>query len=66
MLASVDSSTLSSKPFAIEAAAPQHVESVRRYFFDQVSKQRLETLAAVFDRVLDNLAERATAAGASR
>jgi DNA-binding MarR family transcriptional regulator len=41
---------------AIQAAAPQHVEGVRRYFFDVVSKQELETLAAVFDRVLANLA----------
>lgn len=45
---------------AIEAAAPQHVESVRRYFFDVISKQELETLAAVFDAVLENLAVRAS------
>jgi DNA-binding MarR family transcriptional regulator len=51
---------------AIEAAAPEHVENVRRYFFDVVSTQELETLAAVFDRVLANLAERATTAGATR
>ena len=40
---------------AIQAAAPQHVEHVRRYFFDVVSKQELDTLGAVFDRVLENL-----------
>jgi DNA-binding MarR family transcriptional regulator len=42
---------------AIEAAAPAHVENVRRYFFDLLSQDELETLAAVFDRVLENLDE---------
>ena len=40
---------------AIEHAAPEHAENVHRYFFDLVSKQELATLAAVFDRLLDNL-----------
>ena len=40
---------------AIEGAAPQHVENVQRYVFDLLSKDELETLAHVFDRVLDNL-----------
>jgi DNA-binding MarR family transcriptional regulator len=40
---------------AIDAAAPQHVDNVRRYFFDLLSKDEIETLAAVFDRVLENL-----------
>src|SRR5438105_7644806 len=40
---------------AIEAAAPQHVENVRRYFFDPLSSDELETLARVFDRLLDNM-----------
>ena len=40
---------------AIEAAAPAHAEAVQRYFFDLVSKGELETMAAVFDRVLENL-----------
>ena len=40
---------------AIEAAAPAHAENVQRYFFDLLSKAELETLAAVFDRVLENL-----------
>ena len=40
---------------AIEGAAPQHVENVQRYFFDLLSKEELETLAGVFDRVLENV-----------
>src|SRR5438067_7398392 len=40
---------------AIEEAAPGHVEAVRRYFFDQLSNDEIETMAAGFDRVLDNL-----------
>ena len=40
---------------AIEEAAPGQAEAVRRYFFDQLSNDEIETMAAVFDRVLDNL-----------
>jgi DNA-binding MarR family transcriptional regulator len=40
---------------AIEEAAPAHAEAVQRYFFDQLSNDEIETMAAVFDRVLDNL-----------
>src|SRR5256714_9264393 len=40
---------------AIEEAAPGHVEAVRRYFFNQLSSDEIETMAAAFDRVLDNL-----------
>jgi DNA-binding MarR family transcriptional regulator len=40
---------------AIEQAAPGHVDAVRHYFFDQLSDDEVETLAAVFERVLDNL-----------
>lgn len=40
---------------AIEAAAPAHAEAVQRYFFDLLSKDELDTMAAVFDRVLENL-----------
>jgi DNA-binding MarR family transcriptional regulator len=47
---------------AIEAAAPAHVEYVQRCFFDLVSSDELETLAAVFDRVLDNLTREGTCA----
>jgi DNA-binding MarR family transcriptional regulator len=42
---------------AIEAAAPAHVENVRRYFFDVLSVQEQEILSVVFDRVLARLAE---------
>ena len=41
---------------AIEGAAPQHAETVRRYFFDPLSNDELDALAAVFDRLLDNIA----------
>jgi DNA-binding MarR family transcriptional regulator len=37
---------------AIEGAAPEHAESVQRYFFDLLSNEELDTLATVFDRVL--------------
>ena len=40
---------------AIEEAAPGHVETVRRYFFDQLSNDEIETMTVVFDRVLENL-----------
>jgi DNA-binding MarR family transcriptional regulator len=40
---------------AIEDAAPAHVETVRRLFFDLLSDEDLDTLAAVFDRVLEHL-----------
>jgi len=40
---------------AIERAAPGHAASAHRYFFDLISPDELETLAVVFDRVLDNL-----------
>src|SRR2546423_9144105 len=40
---------------AIEQAASGHAEAVRHYFFDQLSNDEIETMAAVFDRVLDNL-----------
>jgi DNA-binding MarR family transcriptional regulator len=41
---------------AIEAAAPEHVETVRRHFFDLLSDDEVETLGAVFDRLLRGLA----------
>jgi DNA-binding MarR family transcriptional regulator len=41
---------------AVDDAAPEHSEAIRRYFFDPLSNDELETLAAVFDRLLDNLA----------
>jgi DNA-binding MarR family transcriptional regulator len=42
---------------ALEAAAPSHVETVRRLLFDQLTPAEVETLAAVADRILANLAE---------
>lgn len=41
---------------AIEGAAPEHTETVRRFFFDLLSDHELDTLTRVFDRLLDNLA----------
>ncbi|MEE1805430.1 MarR family winged helix-turn-helix transcriptional regulator [Streptomyces sp. BE133] len=40
---------------AIEAAAPQHVETVCRYFFDPLSHDEVETLGVLFDRLLASL-----------
>jgi DNA-binding MarR family transcriptional regulator len=40
---------------AIEAAAPAHAEAVQRHFFDLLSGEEIDTLTAVFDRVLDKL-----------
>jgi DNA-binding MarR family transcriptional regulator len=51
---------------AIEKAAPMHVENVRRSFFDLLSNDELDTLAAVFDRVLENLTRESTDAPAAR
>jgi DNA-binding MarR family transcriptional regulator len=41
---------------AVEDAAPEHSEAIRRYFFNPLSSAELETLAVVFDRLLENLA----------
>jgi DNA-binding MarR family transcriptional regulator len=40
---------------AIEGAAPGHAEHVHRYFFDLVSKEEVETLTNVFERVLEHV-----------
>jgi DNA-binding MarR family transcriptional regulator len=40
---------------AIEGVAPQHAETVHRYLFDVLSEDEIDTLAAVFDRLLSNL-----------
>src|SRR4051794_1657130 len=37
---------------AIEAAAPEHVETVRRYFFDPLSRADVEELDVLFDKLL--------------
>jgi DNA-binding MarR family transcriptional regulator len=41
---------------AIESAAPGHVETVRRYVFDDLSAEEAEVLDRVFHRVLDRIA----------
>ena len=43
---------------AVDGVAPEHSEAIRRYFFNPLSSDELETLAAVCDRLLDNLARR--------
>jgi DNA-binding MarR family transcriptional regulator len=48
---------------AIEGAAPGHAEAVRRHFFDRLSNKELETLAAVFDRLLEGLATSSRSSG---
>jgi DNA-binding MarR family transcriptional regulator len=40
---------------AVDDAAPEHSAAIRRYFFNPLSNDELETLAVVFDRLLDNL-----------
>jgi DNA-binding MarR family transcriptional regulator len=42
---------------AIEAAAPNHVATVRRFFLDLLADDELDTLATLFDRLLAGLAE---------
>ncbi|NKQ53581.1 MarR family transcriptional regulator [Amycolatopsis sp. K13G38] len=44
---------------AIEAAAPKHVETVRRLVFDALSPEQVDALAAISDAVLARLAEAA-------
>jgi DNA-binding MarR family transcriptional regulator len=42
---------------AIEAAAPNHVAAVRRLFLDHLSDDEVDTLTALFDRLLAGLAD---------
>jgi DNA-binding MarR family transcriptional regulator len=42
---------------AIEAAAPRHVEHVRRWFIDSLTPEQLDALADISDAVLAKLAE---------
>jgi DNA-binding MarR family transcriptional regulator len=39
----------------VDGVAPEHSEAVRRYFFNALSSEELETLAVVFDRLLEHL-----------
>ena len=41
---------------AIEEAAPQHVETVQRLFFDGITEDQVRALATISDRVLARLA----------
>jgi DNA-binding MarR family transcriptional regulator len=40
---------------AIDAAAPAHVETVRKYFFDLLSEDERATLTDVFERIVERL-----------
>lgn len=42
---------------AIVAAAPEHVNAVRRYFFDVLSREELAMLGDAFERVLAGLSD---------
>jgi DNA-binding MarR family transcriptional regulator len=55
---------LTDKGFAaLEAAAPMHVESVRRHLFDQLSPEQQRELTEICDRLLDHLLPSAKARG---
>ena len=41
---------------AIEAAAPQHVETVRRLFFEGMTEKQVSVLATISDHILKRLA----------
>ena len=43
---------------AIEAAAPEHVNTVRRLFFDPLEDDEINTLATLLDKLRARLAER--------
>jgi DNA-binding MarR family transcriptional regulator len=40
---------------AIESAAPDHVRTVRRFFFDVLQPGEVETLISIYERVLDRV-----------
>lgn len=40
---------------AIESAAPDHVRTVRRFFFDVLQPGEVETLTSIYERVLDQV-----------
>jgi DNA-binding MarR family transcriptional regulator len=40
---------------AVDDAAPEHSEAVRRYFFDPLSPDELELMAGLLERLLENL-----------
>jgi len=40
---------------AVDDAAPEHSEAIRRCFFNVLTNRELDTLEVVFDRLLDNV-----------
>ncbi|MGB8963552.1 MAG: MarR family winged helix-turn-helix transcriptional regulator, partial [Pseudonocardiaceae bacterium] len=40
---------------AITSAAPDHVRSVRRFYFDALQPGEIETLTSIYDRVLNRV-----------
>jgi len=40
----------------VDGVAPEHSEAIRRYFFNALSNDELETFVTVVDRLRDNLA----------
>src|SRR3954453_1155015 len=48
---------------AVEAAAPRHVESVRRYLFDELSSEQVDALGAIAKTVVDRLIATCSGAG---
>jgi DNA-binding MarR family transcriptional regulator len=47
----------------VDGVAPEHSEAIRRYFFNALSDDELETFATVVDRLRDNLAQRGASEG---
>ena len=45
----------------VDGVAPEHSEAIRRYFFNALSNDELETFATVVDRLRDNLARQGAA-----
>jgi DNA-binding MarR family transcriptional regulator len=43
---------------AVDDAAPEHSEAIRRCFFNVLTNRELDTLELVFDRLLDNVTRR--------
>jgi DNA-binding MarR family transcriptional regulator len=48
---------------AVEAAAPDHVDAVRTYFFDQLTREEQDQLSAVLERVLGAMPADSCASG---
>jgi len=49
---------------ALEAAAPDHVSSVRRHVFDHLDNDQVDALASIFQSIKNGLAENAPAENA--